>query len=150
LISALFFGITHQILQQSIITAAVGAVIGYIAVQANSLWPCIAFHATHNSLMLVHIDLRETFPELERLVQEADPTGMTLYQPAVLIASAFLTVAAMAYFVRLKPAHSAEEALQEAIDRSARTPDRVQVLPDQASSENGNLPSDRARPATRV
>ncbi|MEX2142193.1 MAG: ABC transporter permease subunit/CPBP intramembrane protease [Pirellulales bacterium] len=118
LISALFFGITHQILQQSIITAAVGAVIGYIAVQAGSLWPCIAFHATHNALMLVHIDLREQFPVLERLVQEADPTGMTLYQPAVLVASAFLGIATMAYFVRLSPSRSPEEALQEAIDRS--------------------------------
>ena len=150
LISALFFGITHQILQQSIITAAVGAMIGYIAVQANSLWPCIAFHATHNSLMLVHIDLRETFPMLERLVQEADPSGMTLYRPAVLIAAAFLSVAALAYFVRLKPSRSVEEALQEAIDRSARNDDPVPALSDKALGKNGNLQPDQAHPATRV
>jgi sodium transport system permease protein len=140
LISALFFGITHQILQQSIITAAVGAVIGYIAVQANSLWPCIAFHATHNALMLVHIDLREQFPVLEGLVQEADSSGMTLYQPAVLVASAFLTVAAMAYFVRLKPSRSAEESLQEAIQRSGRGEHRAPQEP-----LNGSMHSQEQR-----
>jgi hypothetical protein len=100
--------------------------------------------------MLIHVDLRETFPVLERLVQEADPTGMTLYRPAVLVASAFLAVALMGYFVRLKPLRSAEEAMQEAIDRRSRNDERVQVLADKDQSNNGNLPSDPARPATRV
>jgi sodium transport system permease protein len=149
LISALFFGVTHQILQQSIITAAVGAVIGYLAVQANSLWPCIAFHATHNALMLVHIDLREQFPVLERLVQEPDPSGMTLYRPIVLLVSAFLAAAAMSYFVRLKPARSAEEELQEAIDRSANNGYQDES-PDDWPDDHGDVPAEKARTATHV
>ena len=145
LISALFFGITHQILQQSIITAAVGAIIGYIAVQANSLWPCIAFHATHKALMLVHIGLREQFPVLERLVQEPDPTGMTLYRPVVIVVSSLLAVATLLYFVRLKPSRSAEEALQEAIDRSAPMDYQGDETRSDLSASNGEMHSEKAR-----
>ena len=137
-ISALFFGITHQVLQQSIITASVGLIIGYIAVQTGSLWPCIAFHATHNSLMLAHVDLREQFPILERLVEEGDPSGMTLYRPVVIVIAAMLAVAVLAYFVRLRPARSAEEALQESIDRSdSGGPIELQPPHDDVSESNG-------------
>ncbi len=48
--SALFFGIAHGILQQSIMATLVGVVLGIIAVQTGSLLPCIAYHLTHNAL----------------------------------------------------------------------------------------------------
>ena len=50
--SALFFGLSHTILQQSITAFAAGLVLGTIALVTRSLWPCIAFHAVHNSLTL--------------------------------------------------------------------------------------------------
>lgn len=50
LASALLFGIAHGILQQSIMAALVGVVLGIISVQTRSLLPCIAYHATHNAL----------------------------------------------------------------------------------------------------
>jgi sodium transport system permease protein len=121
LISAVFFGIAHQILQQSIITAAVGVVIGYLAVQTGSLWPCIAFHATHNSLMLlVHDDAvrQRHYGLFESLVASVDPSGMIVYRPGVLILSAMGAALLLSYFVWLKPSRSPEEALEEAIDRS--------------------------------
>jgi sodium transport system permease protein len=120
LLSAAFFGITHQILQQSIITAAIGTVIAYIAVQTGSLWPCIVFHATHNSFMVLQGELREQFGLFDRLVVETDEHGMTLYRPFVLVLSAVLSALIMAYFVRRKPPRTAEESLQEAIARSDR------------------------------
>lgn len=52
-ISSLFFGVTHGILQQSISAAMVGIVLGFIAVQTGSLLPCIVFHLTYNSLSLI-------------------------------------------------------------------------------------------------
>ena len=65
-ISALFFGITHQLLQQSIIAAAVGAVIGYVAVQTGSIFPGMLFHMTHNGLMIlysqINSDLLDRYP----------------------------------------------------------------------------------------
>ncbi len=49
-ISSLFFGAAHAVFQQSIMTFAIGMVLGYIAVRTGSLLPCIAYHATHNSI----------------------------------------------------------------------------------------------------
>jgi sodium transport system permease protein len=139
LISAVFFGIAHQVLQQSIITACVGVVIGYLAVQTGSLWPCIAFHATHNSLMLVVHDagFQQTFPIFESLIEAPDPSGMILYRPAVLIASTLFAGLILTYFVRLKPSRSPEESLEEAIARTDRTPDHDSDGPDVAANSNG-------------
>lgn len=50
IISAIFFGVAHGILQQSIMASFVGVVLGIIAVQTGSLLPCIAYHLTHNAL----------------------------------------------------------------------------------------------------
>jgi len=48
--SALFFGLTHMILQQSLIVCLVGTVVGYLAVQSGSLLPGMIFHLIHNTL----------------------------------------------------------------------------------------------------
>ena len=53
LISSLFFGIAHVVLQQSLTAFALGLVIGYLAVKTGSLLPCMLFHFVHNSLQLV-------------------------------------------------------------------------------------------------
>ena len=51
-ITAILFGMTHSILQQSIVAATVGLVIGYIAVQSGNLLVPIVYHVTHNSLTM--------------------------------------------------------------------------------------------------
>ncbi|MEM9942371.1 MAG: ABC transporter permease subunit/CPBP intramembrane protease [Planctomycetota bacterium] len=53
LLTSFFFGIAHGVIQQSIITFAVGMVIGLLAVQTRSIIPCILFHLTHNSLAIL-------------------------------------------------------------------------------------------------
>ena len=53
LVSSLFFGIAHQLLQQSISAFVVGLLIGYIAVQTKSIFPCMIYHLIHNSLPLL-------------------------------------------------------------------------------------------------
>jgi sodium transport system permease protein len=39
-------------LQQQLVAAGVGLVIGYLAVQTGNLVPCIVYHAIHNGLQL--------------------------------------------------------------------------------------------------
>lgn len=51
-ITAILFGMTHGILQQSIIAATIGLVIGYLAVQSGNLLVPIVYHITHNSLAM--------------------------------------------------------------------------------------------------
>ena len=50
-LTAVFFGMAHTVIQQSLAAAALGLVIGYVAVQTGSLVPCILFHVTYNALM---------------------------------------------------------------------------------------------------
>ena len=50
MISSVFFGLAHGLLQQSLSACVVGVVIGFIAVQTGSLLPAIAYHFTHNAL----------------------------------------------------------------------------------------------------
>ncbi len=49
-IASLFFGAAHSVIQQSILTFVIGFVLGFIAIRTNSILPCIAYHATHNSM----------------------------------------------------------------------------------------------------
>lgn len=53
LMSAVLFGATHTILQQSLAAAPVGAILGVIAIRTGSLIPCVVFHAAYNSLQLL-------------------------------------------------------------------------------------------------
>src|SRR4029079_18574113 len=58
-LSAIFFGMAHGIIQQSLSATALGLVIGYVAVQTGSLIPGMLFHLTYNSLMFVGPSLME-------------------------------------------------------------------------------------------
>lgn len=53
LLTSLFFGLAHSVLQQSIITFVVGIILGWIALKTRSLWPCILYHATHNAMTVI-------------------------------------------------------------------------------------------------
>lgn len=60
ILTAIAFGVTHTILQQSMAAAVVGLLIGAIAITTRSLWPCIVFHAVYNSLPLLSAHYGET------------------------------------------------------------------------------------------
>jgi sodium transport system permease protein len=57
LLTAILFGATHGLLQQSIVATATGIVLGFVAIRTGSLWPCIAYHAVHNALTLQFVFL---------------------------------------------------------------------------------------------
>ena len=48
-VSSLFFALAHGILQQQISAFFLGLVLGYIAYQAQSIWPAIFYHLAHNT-----------------------------------------------------------------------------------------------------
>jgi sodium transport system permease protein len=119
-ISSLFFGLTHGMLQQSLAATAVGVVLGYIAVQTDSLLPGVVFHLTHNSLgvMLGRISSRtiEATPWLEWILgpSQSVATPNTYHYPA-LVFSVLMTVAILYWFRRLPHTVTPEEAYQEAV-----------------------------------
>ncbi len=50
-VSAVAFGFSHGILQQSLSASLLGLLLGWIAVRTGSIWTGVAYHATHNGLL---------------------------------------------------------------------------------------------------
>ena len=99
-LAAVFFGMAHGIIQQSLSAAALGTVIGYIAVQTGSLIPCMLFHLTYNGVMFSTAllpSLAEQYPRLGMLFHQNGQDHI-LYNWPVL---AFCAAAAIVPFVRL-------------------------------------------------
>ena len=92
LISSIFFGLAHSILQQSIAAVAIGMVLGYLALQTGSLWPCVAFHMTHNALLF---GLAE-FSQMPALAWMFEGAGEALaYRPGVVVIGAIVAIAVL-------------------------------------------------------
>ncbi len=119
-LSAFFFGLTHGILQQSLLACLAGMVMGYLAVQTGSILPCIIFHVTHNSLAVLNSRLTpaiaENIPWLNGLVIHGQDGGCT-YPWSVVILTAILGLLLLVWFSQLPYRKTPEEELQEAIKR---------------------------------
>jgi len=119
-LSAVFFGMAHTVVQQSLSAAALGLVIGYLAVQTTSLLPAILFHACYNSLMLgIGLspqfigDLEKRWPQLMAHLVEPGAEGIT-YRWPVVVASGVLSAVLLAWFQRLPYQATREEELSDA------------------------------------
>ena len=103
-ITAVFFALSHAILQQSIVACTMGIVIGYLAVQTNSIWPCMAFHMLHNGLGVsvsrLTPELLGRVPMLKYVVDLSDDATMLCPWPVV-ITSALVAAAILVWFHRL-------------------------------------------------
>ena len=78
LVSSLFFGIAHMMLQQSIPAFAVGMLIGYVSIKTKSIFPCMLYHLIHNSLPLLTVSWIGETGGFAGLVQLQD--GMLRYE----------------------------------------------------------------------
>ncbi len=120
-ISALAFGMAHFILQQKVSAAALGLVIGVLAVQTGSLIPCIVFHAIYNSLTVLSARLAENleswmvkYPQLNSFLR-TDNQG--LFQYWVLIVCLVGSAGILWWLHRLPYHRTDEEQLQESLDK---------------------------------
>jgi len=119
-LSAVFFGMAHTVVQQSISAAALGAIIAYLAIQSGSLIPGMLFHATYNSLMLASSLLPQYFeqlnarwPSAKSLFREVAPDNYEYRLPIVIVAG-IASAAVLAWFHRLPYQATKEETLSDA------------------------------------
>ncbi len=132
--TALLFGLTHGVVQQSLLACLLGMILGFLAVQSGSILPGIVFHVVHNTLAVANARiLPEMVPDtplLRRFVTPIDGGGCIFSWPvaAVGLLAALLL---LMWFGRLKGPKSAEEALAEAIDRGEPQP--VPLVPKEAA-----------------
>jgi sodium transport system permease protein len=123
-LAAVFFGMAHTVIQQSIAAAALGAVIGYVAVQSGSLLPCILFHVAYNSLMFTTLrlpELADRFPQLAFLFHQPTPDQIVYNWPVIVVCS-LAALVLLAWFHRLPYQATKEERLTEARARQAHQP----------------------------
>jgi sodium transport system permease protein len=123
-LAAVFFGMAHTVIQQSLAAAALGAVIGYVAVQSGSLLPCILFHVAYNSLMFTTLrlpELADRFPQLATLFHQPTPDQI-VYNWPVVVACSLSALVPLAWFHRLPYQATKEERLTEARARQAHHP----------------------------
>jgi sodium transport system permease protein len=119
-LSALFFGMAHGILQQSIGATVIGIVIGYVAVKTGSLLPGMVYHAVHNglSVMLGRLtpEVMESQPLLRLVLEPGAEAGEFIYRWPVALVAVVVACSLIWWLKSLRYQHSAEERLQEALD----------------------------------
>ncbi|MBN2291549.1 MAG: CPBP family intramembrane metalloprotease [Pirellulales bacterium] len=145
--SSILFGFTHIILQQQLLAALVGVVIGFIAVQTGNLLPGIAFHVTHNSLALL---ISKITPEmyqrsawLQSIMEPVD--GSFAYRTSALVVAAMFSIILLFWFHQLPCRKSEEEELREAIKIGGEEPWENEE-PDQTEADS--LTDDQRKPIT--
>lgn len=116
ILSAIFFGMTHGIIQQSMIACLSGVILGYIAVQTGSLLPCILYHFSNNSLAILSGHLVDK-PYFGWLVKEVD--GQLVYPYWIVGVGAFCAAGLLWWFHCLPYEKPEEEKLAEAIERES-------------------------------
>jgi sodium transport system permease protein len=115
-LSSLLFGVMHTFLQQSILACITGAVLGYVAVQTGSIFPCMAFHFTNNALVLIVGSLREN-ENFTRLIVPLSGSKDFYYQWWVFALGLLTFMWIMIKLSGLRYARTEEESLEEKIER---------------------------------
>jgi sodium transport system permease protein len=122
--SAVFFGITHSLLQQSLSAIVLGMVIGYITLRTGSLIPGVLFHVTHNSLAItaagIWPDALKMEPAWEYFVA-IDESGL-YYNPYFTLICGALAACILYWLQRQPYAAFEEERIQQAIDHQTSLP----------------------------
>ncbi len=125
LISSLFFGIVHGVLQQSLNAFVLGLILGYVAVHSGSILPCMLFHGVHNAMQLgmastLTSDFLSRNPQMARfLTDSAQIEGALVYRTPILIVSILASGLVLYWFRSLPYSLSAEEQLQDALDHQS-------------------------------
>ena len=116
-LSSIFFGVAHGIVQQSITATVLGVVIGYLAVQSSSLFVCILFHVTHNSLAILSQEFLQQYaqrlPGSDWLLETSE-VGIVYTWPVVTV-TLVMALGVLQWFRHLPQQLYAEERLQEAL-----------------------------------
>ncbi len=104
LYTAVLFGLTHAILQQSLAAILLGLVLGLIALRTASIFPCIAFHMVNNAMGLTMAKVGELtghWSALDLLGTFSDK--QVSYDWRVTLGATLAASFVLAWFWRLRP-----------------------------------------------
>jgi len=133
LFAAIFFGISHGLgIQQAISATLVGLVVGFIAVRTDSLFPGMAFHATHNAALVLLLEwgARQIlkYPEWKWFAEvqtEGTSSAISSYHPLVITGGIVIAGFILRKMAKLPLKLSDEEELAATIDERRDQPAAV-------------------------
>ena len=109
-ITAIMFGASHGVLQQSIAATIMGLMIGWIALKTGSVLPCILVHFTNNALSVSLGRILDSGWEGAPLFLMQTAEGPA-YQPMWIVVSIGIAVTCLLYFGTLRPIEESESDL---------------------------------------
>lgn len=102
-VSAVFFGLSHGILQQSMIAGLIGVLLGWLAFQTGSILPGMVFHLVHNAMGVltarVPNSLPADWPIVAYFFHPSNESGPAFPWPVVL-ASSLIAVLLLVWLAR--------------------------------------------------
>ncbi|MEO1528990.1 MAG: ABC transporter permease subunit/CPBP intramembrane protease [Planctomycetota bacterium] len=109
IVTAVMFGISHGVLQQSITATLMGLILGWITLRTGSILPCILIHFSNNALS-VSLDRIATssWEGAALFVTQTDAGPM--YQPLWSVVSLGVAMTCLVYFGTLEQVHDDAEA----------------------------------------
>ncbi len=115
---AVLFGMIHAVVQQAMVAAVVGVVLGYIAVRGRSLLVPVLFHVTHNALSLSHEQLAAWWQQVggPAWLAQVTPEGELQFGTPVVLASGLLAAGVLWWWRKQPVEPTAEEELLEALE----------------------------------
>lgn len=101
-VTALMFGISHGVLQQSIAATIMGLMLGWIALRTGSVLPGILIHFTNNALSVSMERIASGSWEGASIFLTATEAGPA-YQPMWIVTSMGVAITCLLYFGTLQP-----------------------------------------------
>lgn len=108
-VSAVMFGISHGILQQSISATVMGLLLGWISLRTGSVLPGMLIHVTNNAMSVSLGRIAESSWGGAELFLKSTATDLQ-YQPLWTAVSIPIAIAVGMYFGTLRPSGNDEEA----------------------------------------
>ncbi len=101
LISALMFGISHGVLQQSIAATIMGVLLGFIALRTGSVIPGMIIHFTNNALSVSLQRIADGSWQGASLFLKSTETGAA-YQPLWIVCSLGIAMTCLLFFATVR------------------------------------------------
>lgn len=103
LVTAVLFGISHGILQQSITATVMGLMLGWIALRTGSVLPGMLIHFTNNALSVSLARIAENQWEGASIFLTSSEVGDPSYQPMWIVVSMAIAITCFLYFGTQQP-----------------------------------------------
>ena len=114
-VTAVMFGISHGVLQQSISATLMGLLLGWIALRTGSVLPGILIHFTNNALSVSLARVADSPWDGATIFLTTADAGDPGYQPMWVVVSMAITITCFIYFGSIRPTVDESEPEPEGI-----------------------------------